>query len=57
MMIATILLVVSFIIFLVKGTILFSFWHFLWIYPVEIIFWILVNFLFILGFKKAVGWK
>ena len=56
MMIATLLLVVNFI-FLALGKELFSFWHFAWIYPLEILIYIIVYFLFMFIFYKSLGVK
>ena len=47
MMIGTILLVANIISLIVNDVTLFSFWHFLWIYPLEIIFYI-VAYVFII---------
>lgn len=54
MLVSTILLIANLIALIYSGTALFSFLHFLWIYPVEIIIYI---FLFIVGIGvlKAIG--
>ena len=42
MMIATIILLVSLAFFFFKDKLLFSFWNFLWIYPLELIIYLIV---------------
>lgn len=44
MMLATILLIVNACFTFFKDKALFSFWHFFWIYPAEILFWIFIIF-------------
>jgi hypothetical protein len=43
MMIATILLIFDLLFLLIRGTALFSFWYFLWIYPIEIFIYIVIG--------------
>ena len=42
MMIATILLIANLASLIWKDSALFSFWHFAWIYPVEILLWVII---------------
>jgi len=42
MMIATILLIANLISLIAKDKVIFSFIHFIWIYPLELLFWFLL---------------
>jgi len=42
MMIATLLLIANIVSLLWKDAVLFSFWHFLWIYPLEIAIYFII---------------
>lgn len=42
MFIATLLLIGNIVSFIFKDAVLFSFWHFLWIYPLELLIYFLL---------------
>lgn len=48
MLLSTILLIIWGLVFIVKGTMMFAWWHFLWIYPAEILVWLIMGGLFLL---------
>ena len=52
MMLSTMLLIANLLFLFFKGNVLFSFWNFVWIYPLEIFLWILVGF----SWFKTVEW-
>jgi len=56
MMIATILLVVNLVFLAINGEGFMSFWHFLWIYPVEITIYIIMAIIwtFIVALTKGI---
>jgi hypothetical protein len=54
MLISTILLIADLVAWVWHGVPLFSFWNFLWIYPLEIIVYIVLWVLGILGLMRIV---